>query len=207
MPQRYKLEEVKKWFGKLPIIDNPLDNPRINRHLQSLSNYGDNPVNSTAKKSDTAWHWIFNECLSDLENINNDSVEHYRGKFNERYSKFTSDLNVNLNTMTKKDFVELFAKTMDDIFTEEEQQEEQQEEKRKEEERRAAIEKSREEANRTKHFDDDGCEIGKEEFNTYENMCVVIGDRGGSKKKSNKRIRRKRRDSRRNKTRKYKKRN
>jgi hypothetical protein len=202
-PYKYKQEEVKEWFGGLPIIDDS----RTNRHLQSLGNYGDNLVNSTATNSVTAWHMIFNECLLDLKNIKNDSVKHYRGKFNEEYINFISEPNVNLNTMTKKDFVILFAKTMDYIFTEEERQEEQQEKKRKEEERRAAIEKSREEANRTKHFDDDGCVIGEQEFNTSVNGCVVIGDRGGSKKKSNKRIRRKRRDSRRNKTRKYKKRN
>lgn len=194
MPQPYKLEEVKQWFGKLTIINDS----RINRHLQSLSNYGDNPVNSTDTDSATAWYRIFNECLSDLENINNDSVEHYRGKFNEEYRNFTSDLNLNLNTITKKDFVELFAATMNYIFTKEKVEEE---EKRK---LRDELDKKRE--LKQKEYENEEESLSR--FLAARGSGARFGiTEGGSKKKSNKRIRRKRRDSRRNKTRKYKKRN
>ena len=205
MPQPYKPEEVKKWFGELPIINNK----RITQHLLSLGKYGDNPVNSTdTTKSATAWHKIFNECLLDLENINNDSVEHYRGKFNEKYRKFTSDLNVNLNTMTKKDFVELFAATMNYIFTEEKVEEEEKrklrdelyQEKKKEKE----LEKIRQNYDTLKPWEQEELNTVRNDFGSGARLYNI---RGGSKKKSNKRIRRKRRDSRRNKTRKYKKRN
>ncbi len=93
MPQPYDVEEVKQWFGGLPIIDDP----RTNKHLESLGKYGDNPVNSTDTKSATAWHRIFNECLLDLENINN-TDKSYIKDFERECKKSNSEL----NTMTKK---------------------------------------------------------------------------------------------------------
>ena len=206
MPQPYTLEEVKEWFGTLDV----LNIPDINQHLQSLANYGDNLVKSPNNKNKTAWTIIFNECLGDVKHIQNDNdYIRYKIAFEQRCGIPNENLNDELNAMTKKKFVILFAKVMTVIFTEEKRQEEErQEEERKQKNLQAAIDKSREYANRPITLDKDGCVIGEEEFNTSVNRCVVIGDRGGSKKKSNnKRIRRKRRDSRRNKTRKYKKRN
>jgi len=200
MPQPYKLEEVKQWFGKLTIIDNP----RITQHLQSLGKYGDNPVNSTAKKSDTAWHKIFNECLLDLENINNTDKK-YREDFERECIKSISEL---LNKMTKKDFVELFAKVMNDIFTNEKVEEEKKSKLRdelyQEKEKEEELEKIRQNYDTLKPWEQEELNTVRNDFGSGARLDIMIG---GSKKKSNKRIRRKRRDSRRNKTRKYKKRN
>lgn len=180
MPQLYKLNDVKKWFGGLPIIDDP----RTNKHLESLCRYGDNPVNSTDKNLPKAWHWIFNECLLDLENINN-TDKSYILDFERECKKS----NFELNTMTKKDFVILFAKVMNDIFT-----------KKKVEE----LKKIQQNYYTPRPWEEEELNTVNNDFGSGARFGITTG---GSKKKSNKRIRRKRRDSRRNKTRKYKKRN
>ena len=186
----YTIEEVNQWFGKLTIMNNP----RITQHLQSLGKYGDNPVNSTDTESATAWHRIFNECLLDLENINNTDKK-YREDFERECIKSISEL---LNKMTKKDFVILFAKVMNDIFTKEKVEEE---EKRK---LRDELDQERERRQQKNENEEESLSTFLAARGSGARLDI---SRGGSKKKSNKRIRRKRRDSRRNKTRKYKKRN
>jgi FtsZ-interacting cell division protein YlmF len=111
-----------------------------------------------------------------------------------------------LNNMSIKDFVKLFA----NIFKEEDarlQKEEEEEERiRQEEERIRQEEEQLRQAKKTSQqkpdqLDENDCKPNKT-YNSYTKTCSATHD-GGSKKKSNKRIKRKRR----NKTRKYKKRN
>ena len=196
----YTIEEVKQWFGKLTIIDNP----RITQHLQSLGKYGDNPVNSTDTNSATAWHRIFNDCLLGLKNINNTDKK-YIEDFERECIKSISEL---LNKMTKKDFVILFAKVMNDIFTKEKVEEEEKRKLRdeldKEKDKEKELKKIRQNYYIREPWEDEELKTVSNDFGSGARLNINIG---GSKKKSNKRIRRKRRDSRRNKTRKYKKRN
>jgi hypothetical protein len=173
MPQPYTPEQVKEWFGELTV----LDTPRINQHLQSLGKYGDNPVKTQNNTNETAWAKIFNECLGDVKDIHNNND--YREEFQKRCGKTNDEL----NAMIKQDFVKLFAQVMKDIFTEEETQ-------RQEEKQQVQSYNAIQDA------------IERESLQSY-NYARGSGARAGSKKKSNKRIKRKRR----NKTRKYKKRN
>lgn len=201
MPQPYTLEEVKEWFGTLDVLNTNTS------HLQSLANYGDNLVKSPNNKNKTAWTIIFNECLGDVKHIQNDNdYIRYKIAFKQRFGIPNENLNDELNAMTKKEFVILFAKTMDDIFTEEKRQEE---ERKQQEEEREELEKQRKENTlQLQSYNAIQDAIEQESSNTYNNARGSGARFGGSKKKSNnKRIRRKRLDSRRNKTRKYKKRN
>jgi hypothetical protein len=176
MPQHYTLEQVKEWFGELTV----LDTPRINQHLQSLGKYGDNPVKTQNNRNNTAWTFIFNECLGDVKNIhNNNDYIRYREEFQKRCGKTNDEL----NAMTKQYFVKLFAQVMKDIFTEEEKQ-------------------RQEEKQQLQSYNMIQDAIEQASLQSY-NYAIGSGARAGSKKKSNKRIKRKRR----NKTRKYKKRN
>jgi hypothetical protein len=94
------------------------NNAQNNAHLMSLSKYGDNYVKTPIQTSETAWTKIFGECLSDVKDIPDyEFVKKYRDEFKKVCEK-TNDV---LNTMTKREFVELFAKTMNDIFNEEEE--------------------------------------------------------------------------------------
>lgn len=176
MTQPYTPEQVKEWFGELTV----LDTPRINQHLQSLGKYGDNPVKTQNNTNERAWTQIFNECLGDVKDIQIDKdYIRYREEFQKRCGKTNDEL----NAMTKKDFVILFAQVMKDIFTEEEKQ-------------RQAKKQQLQSYNMIQDA------IEQASLQSY-NYARGSGARAGSKKKSNKRIKRKRR----NKTRKHIKRN
>jgi hypothetical protein len=175
----YTIENVKEWFLPLEVLNN---NKRVGNHLESLVKYGNNLVKSPSQ-GDRAWAVIFTECLFDVKTIPDDKVEYYKKEFIKKCGE-TED---NLNKMTKKEFVELFAKIMSEIFNKEAEQEQ----------RDLDAQKEQEERDRAQEL---------EERYTYNHPPNT---RGGSKKKSRKRtIARKTRRSRRTPrafTRKYKK--
>lgn len=182
----YTINEVKEWFSPLKVLDKG-----VTSHLTSLTKYGDNLVKSPNETSTTAWTIIFGDCLSDVKAIpDNDELEFvkkYRKKFQEN-CRLSDD---ELNKLTKKEFVYLFAIVMPDIFNEEKDPEPEPEQQQPEQQ-----------------LDKDGCPPGKYR-NTYAG-CVDVGDHGGgsknkSRKRSTRKPRRSRRHRRRTTTRKYKK--
>lgn len=176
----YTIEDVKSWFGGIPIQDTTV----AKGILTSLSKYGNNAINSS-NTSSTAWHKIFTDCLTCVNVIPSanalDFVRRYRDKFKNIANKNDDEL----NAMTKKGFVELFGSVMKTIFDEE----------------TPPLQPESE----TKVLTED-CPPGKE-FNSYTRKCDGID--GGSKKKSHKHSTRKYRRSRHQRrhtaTRKYKK--
>jgi hypothetical protein len=138
---KYSIDEVKEWFSPLKVLNNKGVNKGVTNHLTSLSKYGDNPVKSLNEDSLTAWTKIFGECLSDVKAIpDNDGLEfvrRYREKFQEN-CRLSDD---ELNQLTKKEFVYLFAIVMPDIFNKEEK--ERLENKEKERLEKERLEKER----------------------------------------------------------------
>jgi hypothetical protein len=186
------IEVVKGWFQPLKV----LESERVNRHLESLYNYGNNLVNSSNQTSSTAWKKIFRECLIDVIDVTNDVVKSYENKFQEKCGKTVDEL----NKMTKKDFVMLFAQILNPIFVEEKEQPLQQEQPQSPQQHIK--------------YDKYGCIIDYEVYHEITKKCYKIGEEpidGGSKKKSHKRSTRKPRRYRRGRgrgrtsTRKYKK--
>ena len=171
----YTIDDVKQWFSPLNVLDNQV----VKNHLEFLQTYRNNHV--------TSWTRLFADCLRDIMDITplkgeNESgtLQRYKANFKTKYELSSNkDIN-NLNNMKKKEFVELFAKIMNEIINEEKQQQESEDELSRDRER--------------------------QEVDSYNNGRGRL--RGGSKKKSRKRattrIRRRSR-SRRASTRKYKK--
>ena len=164
------IEEVKRWFSPLKVLDIPV----VTQHLLSLQKYQNEKVKS--------WTKIFAECLRDIRTTPNQN-EIMKTSFIEKCDKPSDTLNI----MTKKEFVQLFAKIMNEIINEEIQQQQPQRDLEDED-------RDRREA---------------EELKSY-NRFPGGSEGGSSKKKSRKRattrnrIRRRSR-SRRASTRKYKK--
>lgn len=191
------IDDVKNWFSPLPV----LDNKSVTNHLTSLTKYGDNLVKSPNDTSLTAWTKIFGECLSDVKAIPDvEFVKNYRTKF-QANSRLPDD---KLNQMTKKEFVSLFAETMNDIFN-----------KEKEPPSTPPSTPSSTPPSTPSifiNYDSNGCILNEEVYNEPTKKCYKKGEEpidGGSKNKSRKRSTRKPRRSRRHRrrttTRKYKK--
>ena len=188
------IDNVKEWFSPLEVLNTKF----VIKHLTSLSEYGDKPVKSPNQTSTTAWTKIFGECLSDVKVIPDDDaltfVTKYRTEFKEKCGKSDDEL----NKMTKKEFVYLFAIVMPNIFNEEKERLEKEEKERLDKENKLLqIQKNNIQL-----------QVAQEEAtaDTYKND---MGWGGGSKNKSRKRSTRKPRSSRRHRrrttTRKYKK--
>jgi hypothetical protein len=172
------IEVVKGWFQPLKV----LESQRVNRHLESLYKYGDNLVNSSNQTSSTAWKKIFRECLIDVIDVTNDVVKSYENNFKVNCGKTDDEL----NKMTKKDFVMLFAQVLNPIFVEEKEPHS--------DPKGLDNVLSNDVPN---NLNSDDCPPGQYR-NSYTGKCHDYGDYGGgSKKKSHKRSTRNPRRSRR----------
>jgi hypothetical protein len=200
----YTIENVKEWFLPLEVLNN---NKRVGNHLESLVKYGNNLVKSPSQR-DRAWAVIFTECLFVVKTISDDEVKQYKNKFIKNCGE-TED---KLNNMTKKEFVELFAKIMSEIFKEEAEEEQRNLDAQQ---KQQTHQQDREQPQQQQPviYDKNDCGPG-ETYNSYSKKCHDNSKHmdGGSKKKSRKRtIARKTRRSRRSRrtprafTRKYKK--
>jgi hypothetical protein len=161
----YSKEEVIRWFSDL----NVMNSGTVNNHLESLRKYGNNPVKS--------WTKIFAECMKDI-GYDKDNYKNDQNMFLTK-TNLTDD---QLNEMNKREFVELFSKTMKSISLKNPMP--------------PTNTQVKEEVEHEEVIDEDGCIKGKTQFDTVLGKCSDTHD-GGSKKKSYKRAMRRTRHSRR----------
>ena len=174
----YTKEEVKRWFSDLDVKE---ELTPVKLHLESLMKYGNNPVKS--------WTKIFVDCMVDIGCFNEDYYENDKNMFLTKTNLTAKQL----NEMNKREFVELFSKTIKSIL-----------------ENRTATTATTPPTDTPviKELDHNGCIKGEEVWLPLSRYCAKIKDlvkSGGSKKKPHKRATRRSRRSRRNETRKYKK--
>ena len=153
---KYTKMEVVSWFSPLHDTYN-LDenNKKFNNHVDSFVRNGESPVKS--------WTKLYAECMLDIDKDSNKYKEVFKSKFKE-ISGEQDDTKWNL--MTKKEFIQLFAKTIAAIDIDTQQ--------------------------RNKDYDDMQRERDAEELASYNRKGDMFKNRGGSRKTARKRIRRRR---------------
>ena len=202
-PKETTTDEVIQWFTPFALVRNV---NTIESHIVSLTKEWDNLVND--------WKQLYMYCLYDIgygQKTSNRDYESIKNSLNfnpyqlevtnNEFKTKTSKTDEELNKMTKKDFVLLFAKTMDEIL------------KLKEDEYEAQIHKKREDENdeyrknqqeKTEKFCQTNPGSCKEDKNG--NLVPNIDLGGGKSKKSKKKSRKRNASKRRNRrTRNYKK--
>lgn len=199
------VEDVISWFEpldgevkRLLAIEANLNKKIVTSHMSSLTTYYDSNVATNL----STWKRLYADCLTDIgRNPKNlDILEDMSVKFIKESDEKDE---TKLNEMTKKEFVQLFAKTMDKIIkdegTEQELRNKQQMEKKKKL-METEMEKEKELMEKEKERLRDLEEREKEELASWKRHIGGLG--GKSKKKSRKRNASKRRNRR---TRNYKK--
>lgn len=202
-PKETTTDEVIQWFTPFALVRNV---NTIESHIVSLTKEWDNLVND--------WKQLYMYCLYDIgygAETSNKDYENVKNllKFNPYRLKVTSDefqiktskTDEELNKMTKKDFVLLFAKTMDEILKLKEDKHEKETEKKTEAEN-YTYRISRQEYIEKWCKDNPGSCIEDKNGNLVPNIDITGGKSKKSKKKSRKRNASKRRNRR---TRNYKK--
>jgi hypothetical protein len=195
------VDDVITWFEprKVYLLD-----PKVKSHIESLTKY----YNSRVATATSTWTRLYTDCLTDIgyELIDTTDVTHQIYKKNQGYNpyqlKITSDEFRNktrkrdeeLNQMTKKEFVKLFAQTINEIITEKEDAYEKKTEAENVEYRK----NYRQRVDEFCQKNPGSCEVDKN--GNIEPKIDITG--GKSKKKSRKRNASKRRNRR---TRNYKK--
>ena len=171
---KYTKMEVVSWFSPLHDTYN-LDenNKKFNNHVDSFVRNGESTVKS--------WTKLYAECMIDIGKDSNKYKEVFKSKFKE-ISGEQDD--TKWNFMTKKEFIQLFAKTIAAIDIDTQQRNKDYDDMRRE---------------RNKDYDDMLKERDAEELDSYNrkgDMFKTTGDMfkktGGSRKTARKRIRRRR---------------
>lgn len=202
------VEDVITWFKprKVYLLD-----PKVKSHIESLTKFYNSPV-ATAKST---WTRLYTDCLTDIgyELIDTTDVTHQIYKKNQGYNpyqlKITSDefqtktriIKEQLNQMTKKEFVQLFAQTINEIITEKEDAYEKQIDEKTKKANVAYRENYQKRVNEFCKTNPISCKEDK-----YGNLVPNIDLGGGKSKKSKKKSRKRNASKRRNRrTRDYKK--
>jgi len=204
-------DDVLNWFGSFKDkID--ISNPVVKNHIVSLTKYHNNQVaNNTSK-----WRRIYTDCLTDIGYNPNDTnkLEIMSKDFIAESGK--KEKEDELNQMTKKEFVILFAETMGKIKKKHEQKEleelEEKEEEKRLKEQQERLKEEQEKKTRqeslVKYCQTPGNCINEKPYdnNSFETYYKGIGIYGGQTNKKS-RKRRIRRRNRRATIRKYKNKN